>query len=135
MDEDLGAVVVDLHNGVVAHFEEILAGADLAQPLVDDGEADDFVEVEAVAVEGRELAQGEVEFHLGELAALVGADAVELDDELVVAAVGDVLHGVRDLLAVEVKEEGVELGVPLRVVGIKKGTQLAFQSERSGQCA
>ena len=54
-DEDLGAVVVDLHDGVVAHFEEILAGADLAQPLVDDGEADDFVEVEPVAVEGREL--------------------------------------------------------------------------------
>ena len=134
-NQDLGAVVIDLHDGVVADFQKPRAGADFAEALVCDGEADNFVEVELVAGQWGKLLHGEINLHGGEVAAVVRTDGIELDDELVVAPVGDMLDGVGDFLAVEVKEERVELGVALGIVGFKKGTQIPFQSERSGQCA
>ena len=37
--------------------------------------------------------------------------------------------------AVDVEKHGRQVGVVFRVVGIKKGTHIPFQSERSGKCA
>lgn len=134
-DEDVGAVVIHHHDGVVADFQELAARADVAFCGIRHGKADNLVEIETVVGQFGKVAEGQVQLHPDQLAGLVEAHPLELEDELVVAAAGDAFDGVGDFLAVQVEEHGGEVVVVFGMVGIKKGTQTAFQSERFGQCA
>ena len=76
-DEDLLVVVRHHHDGVVAHFQELAAGADLALLLVCYRKSDHFVEIETVAGQFGQLAQGQVKFHAHKVAGFVGPDSGE----------------------------------------------------------
>ena len=91
-------------------FEHLLEGADVAVDGVDDAEADDFVEVEAVAVEVGEEVEGEVEVVSGEGGCLVGGEFFEGDDGAVVVELVDV-EEVGNEPPFDLDEGGVESGV------------------------
>ena len=129
-DEDFRAVVIDLHQGVVGQFHEILADANFAQFVINHLETYHFMEIKAVSGEFRERADREIEFRLRELPHIVYIDLLQFDDKLVVALILQSFNHIGQHFAVGFDEDGRKIEVAFTVIYIKKGTQLAFQSER-----
>ena len=94
-DEDFHAVEVDLHQRIVRELHEVFANANVSGFFIDYLEADYLVEIEAVASEFRQTAEGQVEFRLHKLAHIVHVHILQFDDELVVSPVLQVLNDIR----------------------------------------
>ena len=129
-NEDFLAVVVHLHERIVGEFHEILADAQFAEFIVNDLEANHFVEIEAVAGEFGEAAERQVEFRLHKLLHIAHIHILQFDDKLVVASILQIFDHIGQHLAVGFDEDGVKVEVAFAIIDIKKGAQLAFQSER-----
>ena len=129
-DEDFGAVMVNLHQRIVGEFHEIFAGADLAQAVVNNFKSNHFVEVETVAGKFRQAAEWQIQIRLHKFAHVVYVHVLQFDDKLVVAAILQFLNHIGEHFPFGFDEHGLKVEVAFAVIDIKKGTQLAFQSER-----
>ena len=129
-DEDFLSFVIHLHQRVIGEFHEIPANAEFSHFIINYLKTNHFVEIKAIAGKFWETAERKIEIGLHELFHIVHVHILQFDNELVVAPILQFFNHIGKHFTIGFDKNGIEVEIAFAVIDIKKGTQLAFQSER-----